>query len=193
MSSSIEQVIVELSADPVNPVLNYRAGREYDLLGQTAAATGFYLRTAEYGAAWDNMHARNLVYMALLRISSCMDRQKDRAHTAKNSLQQAIAYAPERPEAYFLLAQHYERAGAWQDCYTTACTGEYLSLNSFLLPLEEDFGYEHNYVFAFERAVSAWWIGRKDEAIRTFEGLLKIKDLKPEYAEACRFNLERIK
>ena len=190
LTNAIEEIVVRLSENPLNPNLNYLIGCEYDQLGQTAAATGFYLRAAEYGADSSDL---TTTYKALLKIASCMDRQKDRAHTSKSSLQQAIALLPERPEAYFLLAQHYERKGAWQDCYTTSSIGLLANNTPGLKPLGEDFGY-HDYVLSFELAVSAWWLGRRTEAVSLFEGILSRKDeVDPAYIKSCRDNLEKIK
>jgi hypothetical protein len=46
-------------------------------------------------------------------------------------------------------------------------------------------------VLLFEKAVSAWWIGRKDESIQIL-GRLNSMDIDPGYKAAVRNNLERI-
>ena len=43
----IENLIVNLSTDPYNPVLNFDCAVEYERLNQTASAVSFYLRCAE--------------------------------------------------------------------------------------------------------------------------------------------------
>jgi hypothetical protein len=95
---------------------------------------------------------------------------------------------PYRPEGYFLLAQFHERLGQWQECYTWANIGLHHQLNS-VLPVHV--GYEGQYVLLFEKAVSAWWIGRADESIEILKRLNEM-DIAPAYKSAVQHNLERI-
>lgn len=180
----IEDLVVELSKDPFNPVLNFDVAVEYEKQNQTASAVSFYLRTAEYG---HESHP-TLVYASLLKVAHCFDDQNDRQATVSNCLLQAVAYLPYRPEGYFLLAQFHERLGQWQECYTWACIGLHHQLNS---PLPVHVGYEGQYVLQFEKAVSAWWIGRKDESIEIFNKLDAMY-LEPGYRQAVKNNIERI-
>jgi hypothetical protein len=180
----IEDLVVELSKDPFNPVLNFDVAVEYEKQNQTASAVSFYLRTAEYG---HESHP-TLVYASLLKVAHCFDDQNDRQATVTNCLLQAVAYLPYRPEGYFLLAQFHERLGQWQECYTWACIGLHHQLNS---PLPVHVGYEGQYVLQFEKAVSAWWIGRKDESIEIFNKLDAMY-LEPGYRQAVKHNIERI-
>jgi hypothetical protein len=180
----IEDLVVELSKDPFNPVLNFDVAVEYEKQNQTASAVSFYLRTAEYG---HESHP-TLVYASLLKVAHCFDDQNDRQATVTNCLLQAVAYLPYRPEGYFLLAQFHERLGQWQECYTWACIGLHHQLNS-ALPVHV--GYEGQYVLQFEKAVSAWWIGRKDESIEIFNKLDAMY-LEPGYRQAVKHNIERI-
>jgi tetratricopeptide (TPR) repeat protein len=180
----IEQLVVELSKDPFNPVLNFDVAVEYEKQNQTASAVSFYLRTAEYGY---ESHP-TLVYASLLKVAHCFDDQNDRQATVSNCLLQAVAYLPYRPEGYFLLSQFYERLEQWQECYTWANIGLHNQLNS---PLPVDVGYEGQYVLLFEKAVAAWWIGRKDESLELLHKLDGMK-LNPKYAEAVKNNLERL-
>jgi hypothetical protein len=180
----IEQLVIELSKDPFNPVLNFDVAVEYEKQNQTASAVSFYLRTAEYGI---ESHP-TLVYASLLKVAHCFDDQNDRQATVTNCLLQAVAYLPYRPEGYFLLAQFHERLGQWQECYTWACIGLHHQLNS---PLPVHVGYEGQYVLQFEKAVSAWWIGRKDESVEIFNKLDAMY-LEPGYRQAVKNNIERI-
>jgi len=180
----IEQLVIELSKDPFNPTLNFDVAVEYEKQNQTASAVSFYLRTAEYG---HESHP-TLVYASLLKAAHCFDDQNDRQATVTNCLLQAVAYLPYRPEGYFLLAQFHERLGQWQECYTWASIGLHNHLHS-ALPV--DVGYEGSYVLQFEKAVSAWWIGRKDESVEIFNKLDGMY-LEPGYRQAVKNNLERI-
>lgn len=180
----IEQLVVELSKDPFNPGLNFDVAVEYEKQNQTASAVSFYLRTAEYG---HESHP-TLVYSSLLKAAHCFDDQNDRQATVSNCLLQAVAYLPYRPEGYFLLSQFHERLEQWQECYTWANIGLHNQLNS---PLPVDVGYEGKYVLLFEKAVAAWWIGRKDESLELLHKLNEMQ-LNPGYAKAVKNNLERL-
>jgi len=180
----IEQLVVELSKDPFNPGLNFDVAVEYEKQNQTASAVSFYLRTAEYG---HESHP-TLVYASLLKAAHCFDDQNDRQATVSNCLLQAVAYLPYRPEGYFLLSQFHERLEQWQECYTWANIGLHNQLNS---PLPVDVGYEGKYVLLFEKAVAAWWIGRKDESLELLHKLDEMQ-LNPGYAKAVKNNLERL-
>jgi len=61
--ATIEELIELASSDMLNPEHNFKIAREYELIGQTAAAMSFYLRTAEYGY---DTHP-NLVYASLIK------------------------------------------------------------------------------------------------------------------------------
>jgi hypothetical protein len=180
----IEQLVVELSKDPFNPTLNFDVAVEYEKQNQTASAVSFYLRTAEYG---HESHP-TLVYASLLKAAHCFNDQNDRQATVSNCLLQAVAYLPYRPEGYFLLSQFHERLGQWQECYTWASIGLHNHLHS---PLPVHVGYEGQYVLLFEKAVSAWWIGRKDESVELLHKL-NTMPLEINYANAVKNNLERI-
>ena len=180
----IEQLVVELSKDPFNPALNFDVAVEYEKQNQTASAVSFYLRTAEYG---HETHP-TLVYASLLKAAHCFDDQNDRQATVSNCLLQAVAYLPYRPEGYFLLAQFHERLGQWQECYTWANIGLHNQLNS---PLPVHVGYEGQYVLLFEKAVSAWWIGRKNESLELLHKLAAM-ELTHDYEVAVKSNLGRL-
>ena len=181
----IEELVVELSRDPFNPDLNFAVAVEYEKQNQTASAVSFYLRTAEYG---ENTHP-SLVYASLLKVAHCFDDQNDRVATVTNCLLQAVAYLPYRQEGYFLLAQFCERSSQWQEAYTWARIG--LSKSTYpALPI--DVGYYGDYCLLFEKAVSAWWIGRKDESVELLLSLSNREDIAPSYKIAVSHNLDRL-
>jgi len=179
----IEELVIELSTDPFNPELNFKCAVEYQSINQTASAVSFYLRAAEYGAGTHPV----IVYNSLLRMAGCFADQNDRVNTVSNCILQAVAHMPERPEAYFLMSQFHERQGAWQECYTWAGMG--LSVPK-CKPLPADVGYHGEYVLDFEKAVSAWWIGRKEESVKLLKEL-QSQELADDYRKAVESNLER--
>ena len=178
----LSNLIEQMSHDPFNEELNFKIALEYERLNQTASAISFYQRVAEYGKGI-------LVYNALLKMSECFEKQKDRDATVMQNAMQAITYMPKRPEAYFRVSQLHERAARWQECYSFAEMG--LAVCYGFEPLPEPVGYYGSYVLEFEKAISAWWIGRQAESIRLLEKLSK-EDLAPEYKASIEDNLKRL-
>ena len=183
--ATIEELIELASSDMLNPEHNFKIAREYELIGQTAAAMSFYLRTAEYGY---DTHP-NLVYASLIRMSYCIEDQSNREHTLKNALFQAIQYLPKRPEAYFILSRYYEKSQKWQQCYLFAELG--LLHTSRIEPLPVDVEYYGKYCLEFEKGVAAWWLGRRNESKDIFEKLLK-QDIPEQYKTSISENLKKL-
>ena len=182
----IEHLTLKLSIDPFDPEINFMCAIEYQKLNQTASAVSFYLRTAEYGY---ETH-KELAYNSLLMMAKCFEDQNDRFNSVTNCILQAITINPERPEAYFLMSQLYERSSSWQECYTWAFIGLTKSLST---DLPVDVGFPGKYCLMFEQALSAWWIGRKEESILVFEDLIKNYDMREDYYNGCVYNLAKIK
>ena len=180
----LDELIYALSKDPFDPKLNFEVAVEYEKADQIASAVGFYLRTAEYGKEYDDVY----VYNSLIKLAKCFNDQNDRLSTVETCLLQAISYNPDRPEAFFLLAQFHERQGNWRKAYVNArigqrCSGDDLGFS----PLPADVGYV-DYGLEFEEAVAGWWLGRKQESIDTFNHLLTL-DISDEYRKAIEANL----
>ena len=182
----IEYEIISLSKDPFNPELNFKVAVKYEEMGQTASAVTFYLRTAEYGYS---THI-DLAYASLLRMAACFAQQNDRAHTVINCWRQAIIVNPRRPEAYFIMAQYHEHKSEWQETYTWATMG---LAQEDINPLPVYVGYPGRFGLEFEKAVSAWWIGRKDECESLFDHLLTTYKMAPDYVNSCMSNYKMIK
>jgi tetratricopeptide (TPR) repeat protein len=155
--------------DPTNALNNFLLGNKYEDTGHTAAAAGLYVRTAEFGT--NNL----MIYEALLRLALCLERQGSRTFTVRGVLLRAISIYPDRPEAIFLLARSYEMGKDWQEAYTWATIGE--KLTACLPTLLTNVEYAGPWLFVFERAVAAWWIGLYDESLFLFRQLAKRTDL----------------
>jgi len=181
----IEELIIDLSKDPFNPDKNFLIALEYEELHQTASAISFYLRAAEYGY---ESHPQ-VVYTALLRSSQCFKRQGDRATTVHNSISQALTYLPERPEAYFFMSQLCETQGQWQDAYSSASIGLTLTNGKTFPRLPAPTGYPGSFGLKFQKAVSAYWIGRRDESQKLLFQLVEM-DLPYEFYQAVNASLQ---
>jgi hypothetical protein len=108
----------------------------------------------------------------------------------KGILLRAISILPDRPEAYFLLSRLYEVDKEWQECYTYAIMGD--RLEDGLPRLRTNVDYPGRYVFTFERAVAAWWIGLYDESLHLFRQLKKDPTMLPIHIASVQDNLRRL-
>ncbi len=171
---------------PTPPIM-FDLGFEYERLGQTASAIGYYHKCAERSS--DD----GLAYEALLRIAICYDKQGERKAHEKNTLLMAIALQPERPEGYFLLCMLLERYGDvhWWENYTYACIGH--TLKESEVPLLRDINYPGTKFFLFQQAVCLWWLGRFDEARTLLTKLDKGGyDYPDQYTTLIKSNLETL-
>lgn len=181
----IKDLVIDLAANPTDPEKNFALAEAYEAISQYASAGGFYLRAAEYGYKTHPL----ITYTSLLKMSLCWARQNDRKATVFNNVYQAIAYLPGRPEAYFILSRLYERNQEWQKCFTFAELGLQFLPATHNQPLPGYVEYNGPYCLLFEKAVSGWWIGRKDESKVLFQTLLDEYDMAPEYVNGCLNNL----
>lgn len=164
---------------------NFNLGLEYDLMGQTASAASYYLRSAE------RSHNEIDQYESLLRLALCFERQKLRDNTEEAILQKAIILMMDRPEAYFLLTRLYEIRQDWQSCYTYACLAlKFCNFNSPLLKTNVE--YPGSYALYFQKGVSAWWVGEIDQAKEIMADLKYSYQLAPMFANAVENNLNNI-
>ena len=183
---SIRELAIALSSDSFNVEINFQLAQAYDNEKQYASAAGFYLRAAELGHKTHPL----ITYTSLLKIAQCFVSQGSRNKTVHNNIMQAIAYLPNRPEAYFLLSRISERNKMYQDCYTYAETGLLYSTHTFHQPLPGYVDYNGSYCLMFEKAVAGWWLGRKDESKSLFQHLLDNYEMAPEYINGCLTNLK---
>jgi len=149
---TLEYHLGEFIKDPLNPSKNFNLGLCYDVEGHTVSAASFYLRCAEY--SYDN----DLSYESLLRLASCLGKQSRRINSERGVYLHAISLIPNRPEAYFLLSQHYEKNKEWLECYAMANLAEFYKNNS--KSTHTDIGYPGEYGPMFQKAVSSWWVGQ---------------------------------
>lgn len=144
--------------DQENPLANFNLGKAYDELGQTAAAISFYLRAAE------RTHDDGLAYICQIRIAQLFDKQGRRERTVQNILKNAIAFLPDRPEAYYVYSRFCESRGDHVTAYMMACMG----LKCASRPKNAFIEYVGTYGLVFQKAVSAWWVGKPKESRMLF-------------------------
>ncbi len=164
----LQDALINYINDTENPEKNYDLALCYERIGQTAAAISYHLRAAE------RTENKELAYECLLRIGNCFNAQGNRGNTVQKTYKQAITLLPKRPEAYLCLARHCE----WNKWYADAYTFCEIALNTCdfnLQPLRtnvHDPVIYPKYGLLYEKAVSAWWWGKNQEARDLFRKLI---------------------
>lgn len=162
MTHTINQLIATFAYDPENPKVSYLLALKYEELGQTAAAISYFLRAAE------RTDKPILAYECMLKIGLCFEREGNRGNSVRGAFLHAVNILPNRPEAYFLLARHYERANDHVLGYTFAEQGLAATETE---PLGSSVEYPGTYGLIFQKAVSAWWWGKPEESRSLFSHL----------------------
>lgn len=170
--------------DPYNAEKNFELGYWYDVQGHVASSVSFYLRTAELS------EDKDLIYEALIRVALGSKKQGNRLYTTKSLLYHAINTRPTRPEAFWILSQVYELGSEWHEAHNAICQAEYFIDNA--VPTRTNIGYEGKYVIFFQKGVTVWYVGGRDEARKIFNELLTDYDMTPAYIENTKSNLKII-
>ena len=177
--------LFEYSLDTEDGRKNYNLGRWYEKQGHTSPALTYYLRASE------RSNDKDLTYVSLIKGYYCYDSQGSRDNSAKILLQNAISFYPQRPEAYFLLSQFYERQENWQESYIYASIG--LENCNFNLPgLIDDVGYPGKYGLIFQKATCGYWWGKGQEARILFQDLINNYQMEKKYYDLVVSNITRL-
>jgi hypothetical protein len=182
----VKDLAIDLASSTKDPNKNFALAEAYEKLDQHASAAGFFLRAADFGYKTNPL----LTYTSLLKMALCFSRQKDRTATVMTTLHNAIAFMPSRPEAYFLLARFYERNRDWHKAYAFAELGLQFAMVAHHEPTPGYVEYNGTYCLMFEKAVTGWWIGRKEESRTLFQNLLDNYEMSPEYVYGCLNNMK---
>jgi len=142
--------------NPFSGSCNLDLGEYYYENGHYASAMSFYLRTAEFSKNDD------YVYESLLLVAKCLAKLGRRVTTEKGLWLNAVTFAPERPEAYLFLSEWAEARQQYHESYSYAVMGLNNAANA--KELSPNVGYEAAYQLQFQKAVTAWWIGRSKES-----------------------------
>lgn len=145
----LQKLLNEQVLDPKNPYKLYALAREYDRLEQGAMAVSLYLKAADL--AKDKL----LQYKSVLGIAMCYDRQGNRRYTVEGALLDAAALLPNRPEAYYLLAKHYEFSQTWKQSYLYATIG---LMQPECFDSDIGVGYPGKKALAYQKALAKWYV-----------------------------------
>lgn len=154
--------------NPYSGTCNYNLAEYYYESGHLASAMSFYIRTAEYSKDDD------LTYEALLMVAKCLQRIGRRRTTELGLWLNAVSFKPDRPEAYLFLSEYHEQHKNYSQAYSYAVIGLQHIENS--VQVSSNVGYLGKYQLEFQKAVSAWWIGKGREARNIFFKLAENKD-----------------
>jgi hypothetical protein len=160
------ELLPNFANDTENPELNLNLAEYYYANKQYAAALSFYLRAAE------RTENKDIQYYCIIKGGRCLEIPGNRRHTVKTMYCQALSLIPTRPEAYYFLSRANEWSQDWINCYSFADLGLQVA----------DCNTQHNMTvdeypgiqgLIFQKAISAWWWGKCEEARQLHNLILK--------------------
>ena len=180
-------VLAEYVRDTENPITNFNMARWYEDQSHHSPAAGYFLRAAELSE--NDLDTR---YESLLRCYFCYNRAGRRDFTCESILKSAIILAPNRPEAYYFLSEHYERKNDWLNVFTFSSLGlkSYTELTKF----KSYMYFDGIYQLHFKKAFALWWMGKSYECRAECRYILDnfIDELTPFYKDLLQSNLSRL-
>jgi hypothetical protein len=182
----LKEFLYDYVNNPLDPYINAQLGEEYEKIGQGAAAHSYFLRAAEL------LHDKDpeMAYCCVLKTWKQIHITTRRPQHEVLQLQTAVAYMPERPEAYLHLSIHYSNLQEWKTSYMYACLG-LLYQNKRSLPYNVD--YPGDYMLLFQKAFTGWYIGQRKESEELWYELGKLKNINPEHMDIIQDNINRLK
>lgn len=146
----INNLLNEVVLDYDNPWKSFALAEEYFKLGQLAAAFTFYLRAADYSPGVTE-EERIIQYKSLIRGAAVYDEAGRRSQTVWGLLKNAIQVMPERPEAYYFLAQLSITQDNYRDALVWSSIGKNTNAEGNL-----DIGFPGMSAFAAQYAIARW-------------------------------------
>ncbi len=180
----IQPLLEKYIYSPHDPEINFWLAWEYEKIGQNAAALSYYLRCAELS---DN---KDLVYECLLKTWYVINKTTRRPVYCHKQLLTAITQHPKRPEAYYLLSRFHEEKKEWKEAYYYASTA--LELCDLKLPsLRTDVDYPGNFILLFQKALTLWYVGQRDECKKLWKQFITTGDSTDHYHQIGKNNLKK--
>lgn len=184
----LELALNEFVLSPEDPNINYKLGKQYEALGQTASAISYYLRASE------RTEDINFQYECLIRTAICFNLQGNRTFTSKGIFNNCIALLPNRPEAYYLLSRYYEYRhsdGDWLDMYMLMNIAMMIcDFNNHRIL--EDVGYPGKFGILFQLGLSGYNCGFIEDAKKIFDNLIANHKLDESHRIATQNNINYI-
>lgn len=172
--------------NPDDSEANWKLAVWYYDKGLLSAAMSFFLRCAERCYDTDPL----LAYESLCHASNCYLIQGSRTTSVRGLLHQAVSIDKTRPEAPYLLSTLLEHTtqwdGHWIEVYQYASMAADASEFS---EFRKDIGYRL-YKSLFQKAHSAWQIGKTDEASEIFAYLYLNEKMNESHTKTVYNNLK---
>jgi hypothetical protein len=170
----LRELTTEHVKDPKNTNKMLNLAREYDKIGNGAAAISFYTRAADIEEI-DKL----LQYKCMIYAGQCFARQNNRDYTVFGFYQNAVALTLDRPEGYFLLSCELAKRNEWNSCLIYARLG----LKHAKVETIVDINYPGEYALRYMQALAMWKIAGSDIARLEFFDLKYKTVLNDEYKE----------
>jgi hypothetical protein len=186
LSAPTHRKLKQLINAPFDAKNNFDLAEQYFTQGHYASALSFYLRAAEYGKE------KALTYKSLLSVAQSLCLIGRRQTTELGLWLNALTFAPEESAAYFYLSQYWERMQNHPLAYSYAELGlqaleTYSSKKS---KGSKEIDHVETYKLEFQKAVSAWWIGRGAESRELFFSLAdNASKMSKEYQQMVQKNI----
>jgi len=164
-----------LKDDPNNSRNVFYLAQSYRDCGKKEEAIKNYERRVALGG-WDQE-----VFWSMLQIAMLQEALEMPQDTVTASYTKAYQYRPSRNEPLYRLATYYRQKGNYMGSYIMAATGLALPKTTDILFVES---WMSDYGLLLEYSISAYWVGRFQDAKKASEALLAKKDI-PESVRTC--------
>jgi tetratricopeptide (TPR) repeat protein len=182
-NKKLKELLKEYAITPEDTIINLQIAYEYFKLEQTASALTFFQRAAELST--DD----NLAYECLIYIAKCLVKQGRRLYNAKNSILQAEALMPNRPEAFFEESLIEEQNSNWQEVYTSAIVAKNNWNNAQTYTSGE---FYEKYQIDFQIALSLYNINRHEDSKAMFLSIKSDYIMNDYYADLVDINIKNL-
>lgn len=179
----LQKLLNDVAYDQKNPKKLFALAREYDILGQGAAAVSFYIKAADL-----EEEDKILQYRALIYAGKIFDRQGNRRYTVQGLYQHALSLIPTRPEAHYFLAQFYVDSDDWRHCIIHAKYGLMFKDGH----QDIDVGYPGELGLYYLRALAQWRINNQEDSREMFFDMKHRMKLTEEYEKMVDNKLDEI-
>ena len=164
------KLLNDVVLDYDNPDKIYALAREYDRLEQGSGAHSFYLRAADM-CEGKTFEEKWLQYKCMILSAAIYDRNQNRNQSVEGLLKIAIATLPDRPEAYYFLADLKRNRDDWREALMYSQIG---ISNIGNHPPDNDVGYPGNNALKILYASAKWKTDGRDDS-KNFAFDLKYK------------------
>lgn len=157
-------MLAELQRDPSNPFLTFCLAGTFALLGDHDNARTWCERRVDMGGRAEE------VYFCLRTLAKSLEQLGEPWSVVQDAYLRAWEFRPSRAEALTAIAQHYRMTGQYETGYLFASRAAQIPYpESDSLFIDESV---HRWQALDEQAVCASWIGRQNESVRIWSGLL---------------------